>query len=119
VPRAGTRCDDRSCYGTTGRQVPGLTPRPPNMAVRASSAAVDDVGSGRRGYASAWALERASFLIALGPILALAVDINVSGINLQLVVWILALVGVVSTESFASAYALVQIAGTFAFLQFE
>ena len=35
------------------------------------------------------------FLIALGLILALAVDINLSGIDLQLVGWILAVVGVV------------------------
>ena len=35
------------------------------------------------------------FLIALGLILALAVDVNLSGIDLQLVGWILAVVGVV------------------------
>ena len=35
------------------------------------------------------------FLIALGLILALAVDVNLSGIDLQLVGWILAIVGVV------------------------
>jgi membrane protein implicated in regulation of membrane protease activity len=35
------------------------------------------------------------FLIALGLILALAVDISLSGLDLQLVGWILAAVGVV------------------------
>ena len=35
------------------------------------------------------------FLIALGLILALAVDINLSGLDLQLVGWILAVIGVV------------------------
>lgn len=35
------------------------------------------------------------FLIALGLVLALAVKVSVSGIDLQLVGWILALVGVV------------------------
>ena len=36
------------------------------------------------------------FLIALSLILALAVNINLSGIELQLVGWILAVIGVVS-----------------------
>jgi membrane associated rhomboid family serine protease len=35
------------------------------------------------------------FLIAVGLVLALAVNVSVSGIDLQLVGWILALVGVV------------------------
>ena len=40
-------------------------------------------------------MERASFSSRWGSILALAVDVDVSGIDLQLVGWILAVVGVV------------------------
>ena len=49
---------------------------------------------GATGYRRAMGIGVSIFLIALGLILALALDVNVSGIDLQTVGWILTLVGV-------------------------
>ena len=48
----------------------------------------------RTGYRAVWVSASASFLIALGLILALAVDVDLSGLDLQTIGWILTLVGV-------------------------